>query len=71
MTWFDLGALLYLISDFMTTYSEFEFHVDMNNIKPGLLGSAKLRYYDGPVLMGGLVNDTLPRGANLTETQTQ
>lgn len=67
MTWFDLGALLHLMSDFMTTYSEFEFHVEMNNIKPGLLGSADLRYYDGPVLMGGLANDTLPFGANPTE----
>lgn len=51
MTWFDVGTLLFLMGNFVNKFSEFEFHVEMNSIQAGLLGSANLRYYDGPVLV--------------------
>ena len=65
MTWHDLANLIREIYDFVRSYGQFEFRVEMSNMRSELLGSGDLKYA-GPLLNSQATNDTKSFIANLT-----
>ena len=66
MVWHDLANLIREIYDFVRTYGQFEFRVEMANGRSELLGSGDLNYVQGPLLDSEAANNTKPLFANLT-----
>lgn len=66
MTWHDLANLIREFYDFVRTYGQFEFRVEMANGRSELLGSGDLKYVGGPLLNSEAANNTKPLVANLT-----
>ena len=65
MTWHDLANLIRELYQFVRLYGQFEFRVEMSNMRSELLGSGDLNYI-GPLLKSQAKNDTKPFIANLT-----
>ena len=66
MTWHNLANLIRELYDFIRTYGQFEFRVEMSNARYELLGSSNINYIEGPLPTGVATNKTNSFAGNLT-----